>query len=190
MFLRFLTARSIIFNNSHFWDVLVSDVGMLSALALLFYASRTYGFGNVVKYYGIPWMQVNHWIVMITYLHHTDPSLPHFRQSVWNYQRGATATVDRDFLGWQGRFFLYDGTYATCTRHARTSPCADDVVAVAHYHVVHHFFPRMPWYHGEEATKYLREALGPYYFRTSKPAFQALWDNYNFCQFVDDEGWP
>lgn len=46
----------------------------------------------------------------------------------------------------------------------------------------------MPWYHGEEATKYLREAIGPYYMRTTKPTFQALWDNYNFCQFVDDEG--
>lgn len=46
----------------------------------------------------------------------------------------------------------------------------------------------MPWYHGEEATRHLRRALGPYYLHTSKPIFQTLWDNYNFCQFVDDEG--
>ena len=61
---------------------------------------------------------------MITYLHHTDPELPHYRQPQWNFQRGAAATVDRDFLGWMGRFFLHD---------------------VAHYHVVHHFFPKMPF---------------------------------------------
>ena len=61
---------------------------------------------------------------MITYLHHTDPELPHYRQPEWNYQRGAAATVDRNFLGWMGRFFLHD---------------------VAHYHVVHHFFPKMPF---------------------------------------------
>lgn len=61
---------------------------------------------------------------MITYLHHTDPSLPHYRGKEWNFQRGAAATVDRPFLGWQGRFFLHD---------------------VAHYHVVHHFFPKMPF---------------------------------------------
>ena len=61
---------------------------------------------------------------MITYLHHTDPELPHYRQPEWNFQRGAAATVDRDFLGWMGRFFLHD---------------------VAHYHVVHHFFPKMPF---------------------------------------------
>ena len=54
---------------------------------------------------------------MITYLHHTTPDLPHYRGKEWNFQRGAAATVDRPFLGWQGRFFLHD---------------------VAHFHVVHH----------------------------------------------------
>jgi fatty acid desaturase len=54
---------------------------------------------------------------MITYLHHTDPTLPHYRGKEWNYQRGAAATVDRNFLGWQGRFFIHD---------------------VCHYHVIHH----------------------------------------------------
>lgn len=56
-------------------------------------------------------------VIMITYLHHTDPTLPHYRGKEWNFQRGAAATVDRNFLGWQGRFFLHD---------------------VAHFHVVHH----------------------------------------------------
>lgn len=60
--------------------------------------------------------------------------------------------------------------------------------AVGHFHVVHHFFPRIPFYHAEEATDYLRDAIGPYYMRSSKPVFQTLWDNYKFCQFVDDEG--
>ena len=64
-------------------------------------------------------------VIMITYLHHTDPTLPHYRGKEWNFQRGAAATVDRNFLGWQGRFFLHD---------------------VAHYHVIHHvgiFFRRI-----------------------------------------------
>ncbi|OJT07388.1 hypothetical protein TRAPUB_1758 [Trametes pubescens] len=46
----------------------------------------------------------------------------------------------------------------------------------------------MPWYSGEAATAHLARALGPYYRRSDKPAFRALWDNYNFCQFVDDDG--
>ncbi len=56
-------------------------------------------------------------VIMITYLHHTDPVLPHYRAAQWTFARGAAATVDRPFLGWMGRWFLHD---------------------VAHYHVVHH----------------------------------------------------
>lgn len=51
---------------------------------------------------------------MIVYLHHTDPDVPHYRRSGWNYVRGALATTDRDFLGWQGRFFLHDVSILQC----------------------------------------------------------------------------
>ncbi len=54
---------------------------------------------------------------MVTYLQHTAPEVPHYRRDAWTFIRGAAATVDRDFLGWQGKFFLH---------------------GVAHYHVVHH----------------------------------------------------
>ncbi|KAJ7813125.1 linoleoyl phosphatidylcholine delta-12 acetylenase [Mycena olivaceomarginata] len=147
--------------------VIISDLGILAMMLLAFYACKTFGVGQIIKLYGIPWLSLTHWFIMITYLHHTDPLLPHYRDGLWNYQRGAAATFDRDFLGWQGRFFLHD---------------------VAHYHVVHHFFPQMPFYHGEAATKYLREILGPHYHRSSEPVFRVLWNNYKLCQFVDDEG--
>lgn len=104
---------------------------------------------------------------MITYLHHTAPDLPHYRGKEWNFQRGAAATVDRNFLGWQGRFFLHD---------------------VAHYHVIHHFFPKMPFYHGPEATTHLRNFIGHHYKYSNQSVFKALWETYNKCQFVEDEG--
>src|ERR1700733_6707854 len=91
---------------------------------------------------------------LICQLHHTDKRLPHYRKGEWSFQRGAACTVDRPFLGWQGRFFLHD---------------------VAHYHVVHHFFPQMPFYNGEEATRYLQAFIGEHYHRSSKPVFQELW---------------
>ncbi len=77
---------------------------------------------------------------MITYLHHTDPNLPHYRHPEWNFQRGAAATVDRNFLGWMGRFFLHD---------------------VAHYHVIHHFFPKMPFCECAVPCACFRVALSP-----------------------------
>ena len=72
----------------------------------------------VISYFGFPCAnKLLDTVIMITYLHHTAPDLPHYRGKEWNFQRGAAATVDRNFLGWQGRFFLHD---------------------VAHYHVIHH----------------------------------------------------
>jgi len=108
---------------------------------LVRYLHSVFGTASVVKFYGIPWIVVTHLVclhfnasclsladewqfVMITFLQHTDPHVPHLRKGAWSFPRGAACTVDRDFLGWQGRFFLHD---------------------VAHFHVVHHFFPKMPF---------------------------------------------
>ncbi|KAF8985947.1 fatty acid desaturase-domain-containing protein [Cyathus striatus] len=159
--------RAIIFKPSHVPGVIVSDISMLGMMFIVYKAANTFGALNVIKYYGIPWLFVSHWFVMITYLHHTSPEIPHYRSKEWNYQRGAAATVDRDFLGWMGRFFLHD---------------------VAHYHVIHHFFPQIPWYNGEEATQYLKAVIGDQYLRSTEPVFAALWRSYNECQFVDDDG--
>ena len=68
------------------------------------------------------------------------------------------------------------------------------------------FFPKMPFCklifamslpasanrllpdHGAEATKYLRAFIGDHYVRDDAPVFKALWQTYNDCQFVDNEG--
>ncbi|KAI0311933.1 fatty acid desaturase-domain-containing protein [Amylostereum chailletii] len=167
--------KSILFTPSQRNAVLVSNVGMAIMLGVVIKASKVYGAANVIKYYGIPWLLVTHWFIMITFLHHTSPEIPHYRAPEWNYQRGAAATVDRDFLGWQGRFFLHDGEKLIS-------------YLVAHFHVVHHFFPRMPWYNGAEATAHLKAFLGSQYLYSNKPVFNALWKSYNDCQFVEDEG--
>ncbi|KAF5335825.1 hypothetical protein D9611_009654 [Ephemerocybe angulata] len=104
--------------------VIVSNIGIAAMIYAISRASVAFGFGAVLKFYGVPWLALNHWFTMITYLQHTDAYLPHYREKAWNFQRGAASTADRDFLGWQGRFFLHD---------------------VAHYHVIHHFFPKMPF---------------------------------------------
>ncbi|RDB27054.1 Delta(12) fatty acid desaturase [Hypsizygus marmoreus] len=159
--------NSILFTKSQRNAVIMSNIGITVVILFLRQASLNYGSSELVKYYGIPWLAVTHWFIMITYLHHTDPVVPHYRQNTWNVQRGAAATVDRPFLGWQGRFFLHD---------------------VAHYHVIHHFFPKLPFYNGEDATRHLKVFIGEHYISSDKPAFQALWENYNKCQFVEDSG--
>ncbi|KAH9948128.1 fatty acid desaturase-domain-containing protein [Amylocystis lapponica] len=159
--------NSVLFNKSQRNAVLISNFGIASMVMILKFACDKWGAAEVIKYYAIPWILNNHWFVMITYLHHTELDLPHYREGVWNFQRGAAATVDRDFLGWMGRFYLHD---------------------VAHYHVIHHFFPMLPFYNGEEATKYLQEFIGDHYHSSTTNVFRALWTSYNSCQFVEDEG--
>ena len=34
----------------------------------------------------------------------------------------------------------------------------------------------------------MKEFIGEHYHYSNKPVFKALWDNYNDCQFVEDEG--
>ncbi|KAM6499136.1 linoleoyl phosphatidylcholine delta-12 acetylenase [Amanita muscaria] len=162
-----LNPSSVLFTKEQRNAVILSNLGIVAMAWIVWDACSVFGAAAVVKYYGIPWLTVTHWFIMITYLHHTDPVLPHYRDKEWNFQRGAAATVDRNFLGWQGRFFLHD---------------------VAHYHVIHHFFPKLPFYHGPEATQYLKDFIGEHYMYSDKPVFQALWDNYNNCQFVDNQG--
>ncbi|KAI0030264.1 fatty acid desaturase-domain-containing protein [Vararia minispora EC-137] len=159
-------SNSVLFTKGQHNAVMASNAGMLAMLFAVRFVSTIWGITNVIKYYGIPWLCVTHWFIMITYLHHTSPEIPHYRASAWTFQRGAAATVDRNFLGWQGRFFLHD---------------------VAHFHVVHHFFPKAP-YNGEEATTYLQKAIGSHYLYSDKPSFRALWRSYNDCQFVEDDG--
>ncbi|PPQ65433.1 hypothetical protein CVT26_000085 [Gymnopilus dilepis] len=93
--------------------------------------------------------------------------IPHYRAGAWTFTRGAACTIDRPLLGNLGRFFFHD---------------------VAHFHVAHHLFPRMPFYHTEEATQYIKEALGEHYLSHEEYWIPNLWRSFMDCQFVEDEG--
>src|ERR1700731_3033931 len=75
---------------------------------------------------------------MLTFLHHSDPTLPHYRQKQWSFLRGAVGTVDRPLLGWAGRFFLHN---------------------VSHDHVAHHFFSMIPFYNQPQVTEAIKKVL-------------------------------
>ena len=55
-------------------------------------------------------------------------------------------------------------------------------------HIAHHLFSYMPHYHAVEATKYLKKALGEYYYRDDTPIFKAMWLTGRYCRYVDDSG--
>jgi len=157
---------SPIFKKSQYMDVIISDLGLAVVGSILFYLSWTYTFGAVVKFYFIPYLWVNFWLVTITYLQHTNKNIPHYRGDEWSFIRGALATIDRDY-----------GILNHLFHHITDS------------HVCHHLFSTMPHYNAIEATKYLKKVLGSYYnVDNTTPIMKALWDSWSTCHYVDDNG--
>ena len=80
--------------------ILLSDIGVLCAVAVLAWACTTFGALAVAAYYGVPYLVVNAHLVLITYLQHTDTYVPHYREAEFTWLRGALSTVDRSFGMW------------------------------------------------------------------------------------------
>ncbi|CAM9189398.1 unnamed protein product [Discosporangium mesarthrocarpum] len=147
-------------------DIVVSDIGFFTALGGLVYAISVFGFGTVGRFYIVPYLVTNAYLVLITFLQHTDVYMPHFRGPEWDWFRGALCTVDRSF-----------------------GPVIDHVIHhISDTHVCHHIFSKMPFYHAQEATEHIRKFLGDYYLADSTPIPQALWRSFTCCKFVEDEG--
>lgn len=141
--------------------VLLSDLGIVLVMCLLSYVASIVGWSSVVYYYLIPYTITNSFLVLITFLQHTDHALPHFDARQWDWLRGALLTVDRDY-GFLNHVF-----------HRITDT-----------HVVHHLFSYMPFYHAAEATEAAKPLLGEYYLFDSTPITTAVWRAYGECHKV------
>ncbi len=106
--------------------------------------------------------------VAITFLQHTDPTLPHYHPETWTYTRGAAATIDRDF-GFIGRH-LFHGIIET--------------------HVAHHYISTIPFYHADEASEGIKKVMGKHYRSDTKGGawgfIRAIWTSSRVCQWVEE----
>lgn len=144
-------------------DIVISDLGLLVVGALLCFWIAASGFTPVLLLFGIPYLVVNFWLVLITFLHHADEALPHYDETQWTWIKGALSTVDRDY-----------GVLNVVFHH------------IADTHVVHHLFHKIPHYHAVEATQHLKAYIGDYYYYDDTPIFRALWRSFTQCVFVKD----
>ena len=110
---------SSLFRPEEWHLIILSDIGIGITVAGLAFAAHHVGWKMVILLYVQPYLWVNHWVVAVTYLHHTHPDVPKYEDEAWSFLKGATATIDRDF-GWAGRYLLHN---------------------VIEYHVIHHLFP-------------------------------------------------
>jgi omega-6 fatty acid desaturase (delta-12 desaturase) len=153
-----------IYNDRERAQIFISDVGVLAVSLALLKLVSSFGFWWVVQIYGVPLLIVNAWLVLITYLQHTHPALPHYDSTEWDWLRGALATMDRDY-GILNKVF-----------HNITDT-----------HVAHHLFSNMPHYHAMEATKAIKPILGEYYQFDGTPVAKATWREAKECIYVEPE---
>ncbi|KAF9200058.1 linoleoyl-CoA desaturase activity protein [Podila verticillata] len=147
-------------------NIVFSNFGVALAASILVLLSIALGARTIFMCYAAPYLVMNVWLVCITYLQHTDPKVPHFRDNTWNFQRGAACSVDRSF-----------GAVVNHLHHH-----------ISATHQCHHMFTQMPFYNAVEATKYLKAKLGKYYIYDETPIAIALYRNWRECKFVEDEG--
>jgi omega-6 fatty acid desaturase (delta-12 desaturase) len=147
--------------------ILLSDFGLAITITVLVTLCKSYGFSNMAVWYFAPYLWVNHWLVAITYLQHTDPTLPHYTGSSWNYVRGAAATIDREF-GFVGRTLLH---------------------GIIETHVLHHYVSTIPFYHADEATEAIKPVMGKHYRADvaggSLGFLKSMWTSARWCQWVE-----
>jgi len=156
---------SPVFKPEHRFYIIQSDIALIAVFGFLCYLSYTFSFLTIIKFYGIPYLIVNLWLVLITFLQHTDMKVPHYRGNEWNFIRGALAAVDRDY-----------GILNNVFHH------------IGDTHIAHHLFSTMPHYHAQEATESLKKVLGEFYLHDETPIFLALWKNFTSCHYVEDQG--
>ncbi|KAK2606418.1 Oleate hydroxylase fah12 [Conoideocrella luteorostrata] len=158
---------SPIFDAKHAKYIVLSDIGLALAFGALFYLGNRFGWANMAVWYFIPYLWVNHWLVAITFLQHTDPTLPHYTAEEWNYVRGAAATIDRE-MGFIGRHLLH---------------------GIIETHVLHHYVSSIPFYNADEASEAIKPVMGKHYRSDTKDGpvgfIHALWQSARWCQWVE-----
>jgi omega-6 fatty acid desaturase (delta-12 desaturase) len=150
------------------FKILLSTVTEIATLAGLVYLGTVVGHLNVFLWYACPYFFVNAWLVLYTWLQHTDPSVPHYGEGEWTWVKGALSTIDRPY----GIFDYFHHTIGST-------------------HVVHHLFHEMPWYNAGVATRHVRAFLEPkgLYNYDPTPWYRAMWRIARTCHYVDsDEG--
>ncbi|KAK4175795.1 putative delta-12 fatty acid desaturase [Triangularia setosa] len=159
--------RSPLYENRDAWAIVMSDIGIACTTSILVYLCKQFGTANMFVWYFLPYMWVNHWLVAITFLQHTDPSLPHYTEEEWDFVKGAAATIDREF-GFIGRHLLH---------------------GIIETHVLHHYVSTIPFYNADEATEAIKPVMGKHYRADVQDGpigfIKSMWKAARWCQWVE-----
>ena len=145
--------------------VWISDIGVALMIIGLIVLITKHGIYPVLGIYFGPLLVVNCWLVIYTWLHHTDSDVPHLSNSEFSFMRGAFLSIDRPY----GKIFNM------LHHHIGSS------------HVVHHVCPTIPHYHAKEATLAIKKAFNKAYLFNPEPIHKALWNIACNCIAVESD---
>ncbi len=156
--------NSNLFTPSEKGQVITSTTLWLLMVSFLGFVGFEFGFLNLLNLYIIPYFIFVVWLSLVTYLHHTDTTVPWYRTANWNYVKGALSTIDRTY-----------GIFEPIHHNIGT-------------HVVHHIFSKIPHYNLLEANVHLKKALGDAHISSNESLWKSFWKGYKYCHFVPDTG--
>jgi len=167
---------AVMFAPHQYNQIVISDIGVVLWLGVIITWSCYSGFAQVFRNYLVPYLWVNHWLVLITFLQHTDPLIPHYRTPEFTFTRGALTTLDRRLFGDLGSIPAWLG--ATMTH------------GISETHVLHHVSSKIPHYNAWEASDVLHKRLGHFGIKLDGGAggWAQVYRVFKECKFVEDEG--
>lgn len=137
--------------------VLASDVGIATMATALALVTRKVGLATMMAMYGGPLLVVNAWLVLYTWLQHTDVDVPHLAGEDFSFMKGAFLTIDRPYekLCWGLVDFLHHKIGST--------------------HVAHHIDCTIPHYKAKKATEAIKANYPDLYLYDPTPIAAATW---------------
>ncbi|KAG8994703.1 hypothetical protein FRB94_004940 [Tulasnella sp. JGI-2019a] len=171
--------RDTMFTPKQHTAVMISNVGTIGWVVAVAWSINAFGFLPVVRTYLVPWAVYHHYLVLISYLNHSDPRLPHWETSEFTFARGALSTFDRDLMGGPGTFGKVVNWFAATMSHS-----------FCEVHVVHHVCSKIPHYHAYEAKRHIDALLKEHGINLQgNPVTWAEGIRVaTECKFVEDEG--
>ena len=150
------------------WEskVWYSDIGVALTVGLMAYWAMQTSFATVFGLYVAPYLFTNFWLVLYTWLQHTDVDVPHFEGDDWNLVKGAFMTIDRPY----GK--VYDFL------HHR----------IGSTHVAHHINHTIPHYNAVKATEAIKQNWPDLYLFDPTPIAQATWRVGSECVAIVRKG--
>jgi fatty acid desaturase len=155
--------RNALFPGKFADKVWWSDYGIAAMLAVLAVWGAVAGWQQPALLYFAPLAFTNMWLVLYTWLQHTETDVPHFDKGDWTWSKGTFMTIDRPY----GPIFnfLHHGIGST--------------------HVVHHINHEIPHYNAWEATEAVKKAFPDLYLYDPTPVHEALWRVSTHCVAVE-----